>query len=215
MIEAMGVAVCNPPEESAMGDVSRGNPLVYHRPRLAAGPFDSWCRSLMSMTPMRFPVCVILQRTPLVNRWIAERWEPVAIELAVREEAAASPVRLAAGAFERWRCGGHVIEFHRSEAEGYFLNTTSPEPKVFVMWRTVEGDAIPPIRPEVVTVSYNEAARLMDGGERVDAVPMLPEILVSTTEFVAANYKPEPKRKVRRNDPFADRDSGGGRRREQ
>ena len=163
------------------------------------------------MTPTRFPVTVILQRTPLVNRWITERWEPVAIELAVREEAASSPVRLSAAAFEHWRCGGHVIEFHRSEAEGYFLNTTSSDPKVFVMWRPVEDGALPAIRPEVVTVSYNEAARLMDGGERVDAVPMLPEILASMTEFVAANYKPEPKRKVRRNDPFADRESGGGR----
>lgn len=164
---------------------------------------------------MRFPVCVILQRTPLVNRWITERWEPVAIELAVREEAAASPVHLsAAGAVERWRCGAHVIEFHRSEAEGYFLNTTSPDPKVFVMWRPVEDGSIPRIRSEVVTVSYNEAARLMDGGERVDAVPMLPEILAAMTEFVADNYKPEPKRKVRRNDPFADRESGGGRRRQ-
>jgi hypothetical protein len=73
---------------------------------------------------------------------------------------------------------------------------------------------MPPIRPEVVTVSYNEAARLMDGGERVDGVPMLPEILAWMEPFVALHYKPEPKRKVRRNDPFADRDSGGDRRRQ-
>jgi hypothetical protein len=163
------------------------------------------------MIPARFPVSVILERTPIVNRWVAERWEPVAVELAGEGEVRSAPSRVAADSDARWRCGGYVVEFHRSEAEGYFLNTTSPEPKVFVMWRPVEGGAIPPIRPEVVTVSYNEAARLMDGGERVDAVPMLPEILASMTEFVAANYKPEPKRKVRRNDPFADRDRVRGR----
>ena len=169
----------------------------------------------MTMTPVRFPVCVILQRTPIVNRWITEHWEPVAVEIADGDVVPASPARLPAdAAFERWRCGGYVVEFHRSEAEGYFLNATSPDPKVFVMWRPVEDGAMPPIRPEVVTVSYNEAARLMDGGERVDAVPMLPGILASMTEFVAVNYKPEPKRKVRRNDPFADRESGRGRRRQ-
>ncbi len=57
-------------------------------------------------------------------------------------------------------------------------------------------------------MSYNEAARLMDGGERVEAVPMPAEILASMTPFVSEHYKPEPRRKVRRNDPFADRDAG-------
>jgi hypothetical protein len=139
----------------------------------------------------------------------------VAVESAPDEGAPAGPTLLPdAGVGTRWRCGGHAIDLHRSESEGYFLNTTSPDPKVFVMWRTAEDGVVPPIRPEVVTVSYNEAARLMDGGERVDAVPMLPEILAWLAPFVAANYKPEPKRKVRRNDPFAERDATGEPRRQ-
>jgi hypothetical protein len=162
------------------------------------------------MTSSRFPVSVILQRTPIDNRWISERWEPVAVESSLDGELAAAPTRLPdAGAAARWRCPGHAIELHRSEAEGYYLNTTSPDPKVFVMWRPDEEGAVTRIRPEVVTVSYNEAARLMDGGERVDAVPMPPAILAWMAPFVAEHYRPEPKRKVRRNDPFADRDAGG------
>jgi hypothetical protein len=97
---------------------------------------------------------------------------------------------------------------HRSEAEGYYLNVTAPDPKIFVMWRLSEEAAVPPVRPVIVTVSYNEAARLLDGGEQVDAVPMLPEILAWMTPFVDEHYKPEPKRKVKRNDPFADGASG-------
>ncbi len=167
------------------------------------------------MTPVRFPVSVILQRTPLVNRWVSERWEPVAVLPAADESTARDLTRISDdGTDARWRLDGYAIELHRSEAEGYFLNTTAPDPKIFVMWRPIEEGAMPPIRPEVVTVSYNEAARLMDGGERVDAVPMLPEILAWMEPFVALHYKPEPKRKVRRNDPFADRDSGGDRRRQ-
>ena len=164
----------------------------------------------MSMTPARFPVSVIIQCTPLANRWQSERWEPVAVETAAGDATSAAPAPVAIDAAGmRWRFDALAIELHRSEAEGYFLNTTSPEPKVFVMWRLCDDAGRPPIRPEVVTVSYNEAARLMDGGEQVEAVPMPAEILAWMTPFVSEHYKPEPRRKVRRNDPFADRDAGG------
>ncbi len=97
---------------------------------------------------------------------------------------------------------------HRSEAEGYHLNLTAPEPKVFVMWRMVEPEDLvpgqPAARPHVVTVSYNEAARMLDGGEQVDAVPLLPQIRAWMEPFVAEHYKPEPKRKIRRRDPLRD-----------
>ena len=167
----------------------------------------------MSMTSARFPVSVVVQCTPLASRWQSERWEPVAVETAADDPTSAARVPVALDAAgTRWRFDAHAIELHRTEAEGYFLNTSSVEPKVFVMWRACDEGAKPPIRPEVVTVSYNEAARLMDGGERVDAVPMLPEILAWMAPFVSEHYKPEPRRKVRRNDPFADRDAGGARR---
>ena len=64
------------------------------------------------------------------------------------------------------------IELHPTEAEGYFLNLTSETPLVFVMWRPAEDGGEPAARPHIVTVSYNQAGRLMDGGERVDPVPM-------------------------------------------
>ena len=184
--------------------------MVYDRRRWVAGLFACGLSIQMSMTPARFPVSVIVECTPLASRWQSERWEPVAVEVAQGEAIPSSPVLNpidAAG--KRWRFGGYSIELHRSEAEGYFLNTTSPDPKVFVMWRSAEERGSPPIRPDVVTVSYNEAARLMDGGEHVDAVPMPAEILAWMAPFVTEHYKPEPRRKVRRNDPFADRDSGG------
>jgi hypothetical protein len=171
----------------------------------------------MAMTSPRFPVSVIVACTPLANRWQSERWEPVAVEpVHTDSETVRGPVHLDEGR-KRWRFGGFDIELHRSEAEGYFLNATTPEPKVFVMWRVrddaTEDEALPPIRPDMVTVSYNEAARVMDGGESVDAVPMPAEILEWMKPFIAEHYKPEPRRKLRRNDPFADRDPGGASRR--
>ena len=31
------------------------------------------------MSPLRFPVAVIFERTTLTNRWVSERWEPIAV----------------------------------------------------------------------------------------------------------------------------------------
>ena len=156
----------------------------------------------------RFPIHVLMCRRALVNRWVNEVWVPHAIEIAGAPGedvvvAVSPPVLVAdspAGAF--WRHAGFALDLHPSEAEGYYLNVREPAPKIFVMWR--RDDALrPPVYPVTVTASYNEAARMLDGGELVDAVPMPPEILAWVAPFVAANYQPEPRRKVRRNDPFA------------
>jgi hypothetical protein len=166
----------------------------------------------MSTSSLRIPIAVTFRRTPLANRWVSERWEPVAVEI---EYAAgsATPIRTREDAGQTWwRFGAQSLELHRSEAEGYFLNLTAPEPKVFVMWRPDDAEAVPPVVPAVVTVSYHEAARMLDGGEQVDAVPLPVEIREWMVPFVAEHYKPEPRRKVRRNDPF--RDDAEARRRE-
>jgi hypothetical protein len=158
-------------------------------------------------------IAIVLQRTPLTSRWAAERWEPVAVDV---DRAASGPAAIAyrplpaeaGNPAQRWRFTGYRLELHRSEAEGYHLNLTAPEPKVFVMWRMLEPEALeeggPAARPELVTVSYNEAARMLDGGEQVDAVPLPPEIAAWMAPYVAQHYKPEPKRKVRRRDPLRD-----------
>ena len=155
---------------------------------------------------MRFSVAVLMQRTPIENRWASERWDPVAV-LPVPSGAAqgAAPVCVRDDATcTQWRFDGHALELHRSEAEGYHLNLVAPDPKVFVAWRTHDDPTVPPVFPVMVTVSYNEAARMMDGGERVDAVPLPETVREWMAPFVAEHYKPEPRRKVRRNDPFTD-----------
>lgn len=192
------------------------------------------------MSGLRLPISIDMQRTPVASRWISERWEPVSVRIetaaplgtsdsaplscdaitpaAVRTHAARAAVLMVDSASAtRWRFGGHVLELHRSEGEGYYLNLTSPEPKVFVMWRMLEPEAQvrggPEARPELATVSYNEAARMLDGGEQVDAVPLPAEIRAWMEPFVAEHYKPEPKRKVRRRDPLRDdKDTAASRR---
>ena len=166
------------------------------------------------MPPLRFPVTVIMQRIPLANRWADERWEAVAVELEDRVAASAAPGSAPniAARPTRWRCPGHEIELHPAEGESYYLNLSTPEPKVFVLWRMAEpgDDAEPRARPLIVTVSYGEAARFLDVGEQVDAVPMPAAILAELEAFVAAHYRPEPRKKVKRNELYEGEDKRRG-----
>ena len=171
------------------------------------------------MQALRINVDIVMERVPLANRWVSESWRPFAVVPSTDAGVDTGTQGDKDGASEsRWRFGQHTLELHPTEAEGYFLNLTSPAPCVFVMWRMSEDDAPPPARPVLATVSYNEAGRLMDGGERVDSVPMPAAIADWMRPFVAEHYKPEPRKKVKRNDPFAegafvrDRRDGGTRR---
>ena len=49
--------------------------------------------------------------------------------------------------------------------------------------------------PKFITLSYNEAARLMDGGEQVDTLPASADIVAALAAFAAEHYQPEAKRK--------------------
>ncbi len=152
------------------------------------------------MPPLRFPVAVVMQRIPLASRWADERWEAYAVELEDPENTGASTAVEATQS--RWRFSGLEIELHPVEAQGYYLNVSAPEPKVFVLWRTADDDAQPKARPLIVTVSYDEAARFLDAGEQVDAVAM-PEALRAEMEaFVAMHYRPEPRKKAKRNELY-------------
>jgi hypothetical protein len=170
------------------------------------------------MTTMQIPtqpVDVIMERIPLQSRWASERWQPAAVEIVAptpggaraRDTVPGTNPCEPAGA-NHWRCHGFEIELHRSEAEGYFMNLTSPDPRIFVMWRMFDDGLAPAARPVLLTVSYNEAGRFMDSGEQVDGVPMLPAIADWMRGFVAVHYKPEPRRKSSRNDPLADDTAG-------
>jgi Protein of unknown function (DUF3305) len=160
------------------------------------------------MTTLHFGVDVLMERVPLVNRWVSEQWRPAAV-VPLAESGGrgvgGAPVRVTDGpAGTTWRFPAREIELHTSEAEGYYLNITSDTPMVFVMWRPAEDGSEPAALPERVTVSYNQAGRFMDAGEKVDTVPMPDAILAWMHPFVAEHYKPEPRRKVKRNDPFKD-----------
>ena len=137
-------------------------------------------------------VAVLMQRRPLANRWQSEVWEPVGV-LDAYEGASEPRLIVDEESSRQWLYPGFDIVLRRSEAEGYFHNVSAPEPRVFVLWRMEDDRAV----PQFVTVSYDEASRWMDGGENVDSVPMPAALYAWVGEFVEANYRPAPKKRIK------------------
>jgi len=91
---------------------------------------------------------------------------------------------------------GFAVTLHRDEGEGYYLNLSSGAPAWFVMWRIDDEDASH-AWPELVTLSYNEAGRLMDAQERVDNVPLPADVRAWLQAYTDEHYRPEPKERRR------------------
>jgi hypothetical protein len=91
---------------------------------------------------------------------------------------------------------GLPVTLYRDESEGYYLNLTSGSPSWFVMWRVDDAD---PSRawPELATLSYNEAGRLLDAEERVNSLPVPAAVRDWLQAFTDAHYRPEPKKRIR------------------
>lgn len=145
-----------------------------------------------------FPLSVVLRLVPIKSRWVDAKWELAG----VAPDAPAAGITRTLQDVDTWLWRGFALDLHPSEAEGYYLNLSAPDPRVFVMWRLEEWEGSETARPWVTTVSYHEAARMMDAGETVDSVPMPQAVREWVEPWVAANYRPEPRRKQRRNQAF-------------
>jgi hypothetical protein len=144
----------------------------------------------------RIEVAVVMEREASPNRW--EDWRHRVVEVVPDEPGfgAAPRVLRDDGAIMRTLHPGFAVELFRDEAEGYYLNLSTPAPVWFVMWRVVDDDPSQ-ARPEIVTLSYNEAGRLLDAQERVDNVPLAPELRSWLQAYVDSHYRPEPKQRKR------------------
>lgn len=138
-------------------------------------------------------LAVIMQRVPLKSPWQPTQWRPAEVVLSPLPQGEPRCLR-DDPADTRWLFTGLEVRLYSDEAEGYFLNLDSQAPCWFIMWRMQDELAV----PHSVTLSYNEAARLMDGGEQVDTLPAPPHIAERLAAFVASYYRPEPKGKRRR-----------------
>jgi hypothetical protein len=138
---------------------------------------------------------VVTQRKAIASRWQSHLWRPLEVKVDRAYPAAPPQCVLAEADDQRWLFSGLELGLHSDEAEGYFLNATATTPCWFVMSRAeiIGGNDL--LVPKKITLSYNEAARLMDGGEQVDTMPAPAEIIERLNHFIAVWYRPEVKRK--------------------
>ena len=155
------------------------------------------------MEKKSFPISVVMERVATFNRWQSEKWQLAGV---LPDDRSATGPRILIereGLLQR-RHPGYLLVLHADEGEGYYLNITSPEPRVFVTWRMTddESDAV----PHLVTLSYNEAARWMDAQEKVDSVAIPEDIYAELVEWVQANYQPPEKKQRIRPKSFESKD---------
>ena len=162
-----------------------------------------------------FNVTVVMERYPTKSRWQPAQWRVA--EVLPDQGAYSAPTALAVDLVAtpdviRVAHPGFPLAIFRDEGEGYYLNINAPEPAIFVVWRLAEdagehlSDPAMEALPHSLTLSYNEAARRMDAQEKVDRVPMPPELLETLCDWVAANYQPPQKKPRIRPQSFASKD---------
>jgi len=152
-------------------------------------------------------VAVVLEREAQPNRW--EDWRFRVAEVVAHEEAFGSAPRLLRddGKRAQWLYPGFTLELFADEGEGYYLNLSSGAPVWFVMWRVADEDPSQ-ARPEAVSLSYNEAGRWLDAQERVDNVPLPPDLQQWLQAYTDEHYRPEPKKRRRPESFKAPQDRG-------
>jgi hypothetical protein len=120
-------------------------------------------------------------RVALASRWADHVWRLVAVAPAGEILPGAERV-----------CEPLELRLFADEADNYLLNLTAAEPMLFVVWR-LEDDTPTVV---MVTVSYGEAARMLDAGENVEGVPLPDDLRGWVEDFARAHYQP-PEKKVK------------------
>lgn len=148
----------------------------------------------------RTEVAVVMRHVRIDNRWQPWRWELA--DVVPHEDAFGTEPRLLVRneGEERWLHPGFVVELFRDDAEGYYLNASTPAPCWFVLWRMEEEASIadePIARPAAVSVSYHDAGRWLDAQETVEQVPAPPDVVAWMAAFAEEHYVPEPRRRKR------------------
>lgn len=131
------------------------------------------------------PIAIIMQRRVLQHRWADESWAAVAV---MADRGALPPVQplVNSAAGESYLVSGLELQLYPDENEGYFENWIAPESKVFVMWRMLDGRAM----PLKASVSYAEGTRMFDSGDPADGVLMPGEIHNWLADYLREHYQP-------------------------
>lgn len=137
----------------------------------------------MSLAQTVFPIAVLMEWRRLQDRWGSESWEALAVLPDPAGEAPGVQLLFQDAGRMQYRVSGLEIALYGDDVEGYYVNWAAPQPRVFIMWRMQDGQAL----PVLATVSYAEGVRFADAGEQVDGVPMPPPLHAWLGAFINAH----------------------------
>ena len=145
-------------------------------------------------------VAVMMRRERIDNVWQPWRW--TLADVVPHEAGFGTQPRLLLKdeREERWLHPAFRVELHRGDAEGYYLNVTTPQPCFWVVWRIQEEtnlDNEPIAVPQTVTLSYHDAGRWLDAQEIVEQVPAPLGVVHWMQSFVNEHFVLEAKRRQR------------------
>jgi hypothetical protein len=150
----------------------------------------------------RLAVAVVTRARPGATPWNDLAWKVDSLLVGAHLAGARGtadpdrPTPLPASAGEQallW--SGLALELFPDQGESYYFNLLAPEPKVFVI---CSADPRYGLRPELPTLSCDEAMSHIEGDEDVQSVSMPAEIVRWLEAFVLEHYVPERKRKRER-----------------
>ena len=145
-------------------------------------------------------VAVVMRRERIDNRWQPWRWVLADVVPSEHSFGAQPRLLLKDESEERWLHPGFKVELLTTDAEGYYLNVTTPQPCFWVVWRMEEEAALadePVAVPQTVTLSYHDAGRWLDAQETVEQVAVPRDVVEWMQAFVDAHYVLEAKRRQR------------------
>jgi hypothetical protein len=155
-----------------------------------------------SMARPHVRVAVLMRREPVqgpMARWQPWRW--TLAEVVPHEPGFGQQPRcLREGEHDAlWLYPDWTVELFTDDAEGYWLNATSPEPAFFVLWRLNEPEDGSPAMavPQAVSLSYHDAGRWLDAQETVETAPASADLVQWIREFAEQHFVAEPKRRQR------------------
>ena len=141
------------------------------------------------------------ERVPgAMSKWQTWRW--VLHDVVLQEPGHGEGARLLRDSddIQIWLHPGFEVGLHRDDAEGYFLNATSPRPCWFVLWRMEEEARLaaePVAVPTMVSLSYHDAGRWLDAQENVDQVAAPVPVVAWMSEFAQSHWVTEGKKRQR------------------
>ena len=150
--------------------------------------------------PTRFPVAVIMQRTPSsVSAWSDYQWSAVGITVVQNQVTEAEGPRLVheQGVNAAEQAPDKIVCLYLDECESYYHNLMSPEPGCYILTRQNENDV--PV-PFLVSMSFDEAQAYQECDEEVYAVAIPPVLYRWVEAYVLANYVATKRKKRKRQD---------------